>query len=97
MKNLSLQQRMKKNLMIKKITLTAILDQHQDHQPEEDDVEVIDDIGIVVVIHHHQVLLIQAHRLIAHVHHQVVHIEDRDVDDQVSFQFFLTKKNEIII
>jgi len=97
MKNLLLQQRMKKNLMIKIMTLNTILDQHQDHQQEEDDVEVIDDIDIVAVIHHHQVLLIQAHRLIAHVHHQVVHIEDRDVDDQVSFQFFFNKKNEIII
>ncbi len=64
-----------------------------DHHQEEKNVVVVEDIDIIVDIHHHQVhdLPIQAHRLIVHVHHQVVHIEDIDVDDHVSFQFFFFK------
>jgi hypothetical protein len=68
--------------------MVEILDQHQHHrQGEKDTVVVVDDINVVVDIHHHQVhvLPIQVHHLIVHVHHQVVHIEDIDVDDHVSF------------
>jgi hypothetical protein len=68
-----------------------ILDRHQDRHQEGKHVVVAENIDIVVDIHHHQLhgLPIQAHRLIVHVRHQVVHIEDIDVDDHVSFQFFL--------
>ncbi len=89
-KNLLLQQRMKKNLMMimrMDIRMIDIPDHHRDHHQEEKHVVVVDDIEIIVDIPRHQVhgLPLQAHRLIVHVHHQVVHIEDIDVDDHVSF------------
>jgi hypothetical protein len=95
MKNLLLQQLMKKNQKVKMVAMRVIgiLDQHLHHHQDEENIVVIDDIVVVTVVvvhHHHQVhvLLIQVHHPIVLVHHQVVHIEDVDVDDHVRFPFY---------
>lgn len=83
--------RTKKKEMIRMMLM--IID-HLDHllvhpHEVEENIVVEDDIDDVVDIHHHQVhvLRIQVHRLIVLVRHQVVHIEDIDADDHVSYSF----------
>ncbi len=66
-----------------------LLDHHHEHHRDEENIVVVDDIDIAVYVHHLvHVRRLQVHRLIVHVHHQVDHIEDIDVDDHVSRPFF---------
>jgi hypothetical protein len=72
-------------MVVETMIMIDVRNRPQGHHQEEKHVVAIEDIVIVVDIHRLQVhdLPIQAHRLIVHVHHQVDHIEDIDVDDHV--------------